>query len=151
MLIRLPVTRTTRKNSVTYSADGTATQSTSLPKFYGKSVEVDNEHKNAKKQGAGKGNWGTEGVEQHDYDYSFTNARRRSNSSGHQLRDFKSKFEVIEDQPVFNVRLHGPVEDEHDIAENTSISDDSLVDEEAATAHTTAKTEAGPEVKGEKK
>ena len=47
-------------------------------------------------------------------------ARRRSNSSANaaELSDFKTKFEV-EDDPVFEESLHGPIA-EDDTAESTS-------------------------------
>jgi hypothetical protein len=57
-----------------------------------------------KKGGAGKGNWGRK-VEVGDYDYTFTNARRRSNSSSQGLADFKTKFETVEPDPVFEEEL----------------------------------------------
>lgn len=44
---------------------------------------------------------GRSGEEVQDYDYNFTNARRRSNSSNHGLSDFKTKFETVEPEPVF--------------------------------------------------
>ena len=46
---------------------------------------------------------GAPGEESQDYGYNFTNARRRSNSSGHNhhITDFKTKFETIEADPVF--------------------------------------------------
>lgn len=42
-----------------------------------------------------------------DYGYTFTNARRRSNSSTQGLNDFKTKFETVEPEPVFEEELHG--------------------------------------------
>lgn len=52
-----------------------------------------------------------------DYSYTFTNARRRSNSSTQGLTDFKTKFETVEPEPVFEEELHGPLSesrvDEH--------------------------------------
>lgn len=43
-----------------------------------------------------------------DYGYKFTNARRRSNSSSQVIGDFKTKFEGVENDPVFQEELHGP-------------------------------------------
>ncbi len=43
-----------------------------------------------------------------DYGYNFTNARRRSNSSSQVIADFKTKFEGVENDPVFQEELHGP-------------------------------------------
>ena len=50
-----------------------------------------------------------------DEDFKFTNARRRSNggSFSHHLTDFKTKFEVNEQEPVFEESLHGPSEEDH--------------------------------------
>ena len=59
---------------------------------------------------------GTPGDESQDYGYKFTNARRRSNSSshGHSLIDFKTKFEAIEADPVFEENYHGAKADVDD-------------------------------------
>jgi hypothetical protein len=53
---------------------------------------------------------GRSGDEVHDYEYNFTNARRRSNSSNHGLADFKTKFETIEAEPVFEEEPNSPTE-----------------------------------------
>lgn len=62
-----------------------------------------------------------------DYGYKFTNARRRSNSSSQALGDFKTKFESVENDPVFEEELHGipdSVEDnEHTYLEKTESAD----------------------------
>lgn len=52
---------------------------------------------------------GRPGEEQDDYGYNFTNARRRSNSSthGHSISDFKTKFETVEPEVVFEEEYHG--------------------------------------------
>lgn len=52
---------------------------------------------------------GRPGEEQDDYGYTFTNARRRSNSSthGHAINDFKTKFETVEPEVVFEEEYHG--------------------------------------------
>jgi hypothetical protein len=37
----------------------------------------------------------------------MANPRRRSNSSTHVTKDFKTKFETVEPEPVFEEELHG--------------------------------------------
>lgn len=56
---------------------------------------------------------GNPGAEAGDYGYNFANARRRSNSSTHgsAIADFKTKFEAVEADPVFEESYHGPVEE----------------------------------------
>lgn len=46
-----------------------------------------------------------------DSGYTFTNARRRSNSSTQGLADFRTKFEAVDSEPVFEERLHGVIGD----------------------------------------
>lgn len=62
-----------------------------------------------------------------DYGYKFTNARRRSNSSTQAIGDFKSKFEGVENDPVFEEEIHGapdgPEEDEHVDLEKAETTD----------------------------
>ena len=53
---------------------------------------------------------GRSGDESQDYGYKFTNTRRRSNSSGLGLGDFKTKFEAVEADPVFEEEYHGAVD-----------------------------------------
>jgi hypothetical protein len=61
----------------------------------------------------------------------MNNARRRSNSSSHAkgAKDFKTKFETIEAEPVFEASEHGPLEE--DIAplehQSTTSSEDSAL------------------------
>jgi hypothetical protein len=52
---------------------------------------------------------GREGDEVEDYNYNMANPRRHSNSGshGHHIRDFKTKFETVEPEPVFEEELHG--------------------------------------------
>ncbi|KAK2800341.1 hypothetical protein FQN50_008157 [Emmonsiellopsis sp. PD_5] len=88
-------------------ADGTAGPEEHLPRYFAKSGHVDADPKKTKKDGGGKGNWGRSGDEMQDYGYTFTNARRRSNSSTQGLTDFKTKFETIEPDPVFEEETHG--------------------------------------------
>ena len=60
---------------------------------------------------------GTPGDESQDYGYNFANARRRSNSSshGHAIGDFKTKFEAVESDPVFEEEYHGAPKDDTDL------------------------------------
>ncbi|KAJ2966429.1 hypothetical protein NQ176_g10155 [Zarea fungicola] len=85
-----------------------------LPRYFAKSGYADVDPKKIKKDGGGKGNWGTFAEDVADEDFTFTNARRRSNSSSvsHHARDFRTKFEVIDTEPVFEESLHGPLEEE---------------------------------------
>lgn len=87
-----------------------------LPKFFSKNGFADSDPRKTKKNGNGKGNWGTVGEEAHDDPaaFKFTNARRRSNSSSFtgDVRHFKTKFDVNEPEPVFEEDVHGPVDDE---------------------------------------
>lgn len=66
---------------------------------------------------------GRSGEEMQDYGYNFTNTRRRSNSSSQVIGDFKTKFEGVENDPVFEEELHGP---------NESLDDDGHIDLEKA-------------------
>lgn len=60
-----------------------------------------------------------------DHDFKFTNARRRSNSStaSHHITDFKTKFEVVDVEPVFEDSLHGPINEEDDNLSKTDSSE----------------------------
>jgi len=60
---------------------------------------------------SGRGNPGEEAV---DEDFTFTKDRRRSNSTGYanNLNDFKTKFDVNEQEPVFEESVHGPDNDD---------------------------------------
>ncbi|TVY56531.1 hypothetical protein LCER1_G001802 [Lachnellula cervina] len=90
-------------------ADGTAAASEHLPRYFAKSGHVDVDPKKTKKNGAGKGGWGVNGEEVQDEGFNLTNARRRSNSSSYTagLKDFKTKFEHVEADPVFEEDIHG--------------------------------------------
>lgn len=70
---------------------------------------------------------GRSGEEMQDYGYNFTKARRRSNSFSQSIEDFKTKFEGIEKDPVFEEEIHGPLgggeEDEHVSLEKTETAD----------------------------
>jgi len=97
-------------------ADGTAAPEEHLPRYFAKSGHVDMDPKKVKKEGGGKGNWGHVGEEAQDYGYNFANSRRRSNSSthGNTIGDFKTKFETIEADPVFEEEYHGAAGGVHD-------------------------------------
>jgi hypothetical protein len=43
-----------------------------------------------------------------DYGYTFANARRRSNSSTQGLAEFRTKFETVEPEPVFEEPVREP-------------------------------------------
>ncbi|KAJ4166721.1 hypothetical protein NW754_016647 [Fusarium falciforme] len=60
-----------------------------------------------------------------DEDFTFTNARRRSNSSSfsHHVSDLKTKFEVNEPEPVFEESVHGPEEEDHEDLTKTDSSE----------------------------
>jgi len=90
-------------------ATGTANASDRLPRFFGKNGLAGTDPKKVKKNGAGKGGWGVEGEEIQDENFALNNARRRSNSSSYTagLKDFKTKFEHIETEPVFEESVHG--------------------------------------------
>ncbi|KAI0853173.1 hypothetical protein F5Y00DRAFT_133994 [Daldinia vernicosa] len=74
------------------------------------------------------------GSEVAEEDFNFVNARRRpSNSSSFSAHgEFKTKFEIIEPEPVFEERLHGPeLEDEIALSKiETSSSAGSSSDEQ---------------------
>jgi hypothetical protein len=74
-------------------ADGSAERESRLPRYFAKSGHADTDPTKTKKDGSGKGNWGRDGDEVEDMPYNMNNARRRSNSSTNQLKDFKTKFE----------------------------------------------------------
>jgi len=80
---------------------------------------------------------GVEGEEVQDEGFNLANARRRSNSSSYTagLKDFKTKFEHVEQEPVFEEELHGPEQDE-ELPEtrrvNTESSDGSIDEDEKA-------------------
>lgn len=71
---------------------------------------------------------GNPGDEVEDIRPNMTHTRRRSNSSTHVLDDFKTKFETIEIEPVFEEELHGPMGDE--LEKQSTTSTDKSVDEE---------------------
>jgi len=89
-------------------ADGSASAEDHLPRYFAKHGPTGIDPKKVKKEGAGKANWGRDGDEMQDYDYNLANHRRRSNSSTHHsLADFKTKFEAVDADPVFEESIHG--------------------------------------------
>ncbi|KAF7904966.1 uncharacterized protein EAF01_005488 [Botrytis porri] len=115
-------------------ADGTALPQEHLPRYFAKSGHIDADPKKAKKNGAGKGGWGVNGEEVQDEGFNMANARRRSNSSSYTagLKDFKTKFEQIETEPVFEETIHGALMEElpETTRSNTNTSESSSVDED---------------------
>lgn len=122
------MTRTNKANNRDHKglADGTAAPTEYLPRFFAKSGHPDADPKKIKKDGCGRGNWGTFGDDVADQHFRFANTRRRSNSStlSHHMGDLKTKFEVNEPEPVFEESLHGPHEDD-DQADDLSKTDSS--------------------------
>ncbi|KAI1443901.1 hypothetical protein ABKA04_004134 [Annulohypoxylon sp. FPYF3050] len=133
--IDLAMTRSHKYNDKDHAglAEGTVLPHENVPKFFAKHGFDGVDPKKTKKNGGGKGNWGSAGQEVVDEDFNFANARRRSNSSGYSnhLNDFKTKFEFNEPEPVFEESIHGPeAEDENALAKTeTSSSAGSSADE----------------------
>ncbi|KAK6583898.1 hypothetical protein PZA11_003628 [Diplocarpon coronariae] len=81
---------------------------------------------------------GVDGEEVQDEGFNLNNARRRSNSSSYTagLKDFKTKFEHIEHDPVFEEDIHGAVEGEEELPSarrvNTESSDGSVDEDDKA-------------------
>jgi len=108
------MTRSHKFNDRVYGEENPSPDA-NLPRFFAKNGHVDADPKKTKKDGGGKGNWGHAGDEIEDINgVSMTNARRRSNSSSHAkgAKDFKTKFETIEAEPVFEEHIHGPQEED---------------------------------------
>jgi len=107
-------------------ADGSAAPEEHLPRYFAKSGFTDADPKKTKKNGGGKGNWGVEGEEIQDSGFNMSNARRRSNSSSYAagLKDFKTKFEQIDADPVFEENIHGAQIDD-DLAETSRVNTES--------------------------
>jgi hypothetical protein len=81
---------------------------------------------------------GVDGEEAQDTGFNINNARRRSNSSSYAagLKDFKTKFEKVEQEPVFEEELHGAAEDDEGMSQarriNTDSSESSVDEDEKA-------------------
>ncbi|KAL2352776.1 hypothetical protein BJ546DRAFT_1079391 [Cryomyces antarcticus] len=117
-------------------ANGSAAPEEHLPRYFAKAGYADTDPQKTKKNGGGKGNWGREGDEIDQYAYNMTNPRRRSNSfskaPGH--NEFKTKFETIESDPVFEEELHGPTADDVlDLEKQSTHSSSGSAEEEEAT------------------
>jgi len=125
------MTRSHKFTDRDYSND--ASPAEHVPKFFAKAGFVDTDPKKIKKEGGGKGNWGHPGEEVVDVAHNMTNPRRRSNSSGHTrgAKDFKTKFEIVEPEPVFEDM---PPEDDNHIqleqSTTSSTSEKSSVEED---------------------
>jgi hypothetical protein len=75
---------------------------------------------------------GVKGEEVQDEGFNLANARRRSNSSSYTagLKDFKTKFETVETEPVFEEDIHGAEEELPETRRVNTESSDGSVDEE---------------------
>ncbi|KAJ5176447.1 uncharacterized protein N7482_002324 [Penicillium canariense] len=102
------VTRSHKLNDRDHPTDGMTGARDNLPRYFAKSGPTDADPRKTKKDGGGKGNWGRSGDEAQDYEYTLANARRRSNSSTQGLADFRTKFETVEPEPVFEEQFHEP-------------------------------------------
>lgn len=130
-------------------ANGTAEPEQHLPRYFAKTGLVDTDPKKTKKDGHGKGGWyvialisrlsisqsylhvhrGRSGDEILDQSHNVVNPRRRSNSFVDHSQDFKTKFETVEPEPVFEEEVHSLPEEDEDGAEldrDESISNDSV-------------------------
>lgn len=127
------MTRSHKFNDKDHSLEATSPTgghpNTQVPKFFGKHGFADADPKKTKKNGGGKGNWGPAGDEIYDdEEFTFVNARRRSNSSSisSHLENFKTKFEVNEPEPVFEENIHGAAvreeEEEHSPLSSSTVS-----------------------------
>lgn len=105
-------------------AEGIVLPHENLPKFFAKNGFDGVDPKKTKKNGGGRGNWGSTGEEVVDEDFNFMNARRRSNSSTYSthLKDFKTKFEINEPEPVFEESIHGPEPEDDNLLSKTETS-----------------------------
>ncbi|KAL8418589.1 hypothetical protein RB594_001985 [Gaeumannomyces avenae] len=130
------MTRSHKANDRNHAAlaNGTALPEEHVPKYFAKHGFTDAEPKKIKKNGGGKANWGTTGDDIMDENFNFANARRRSNSSSYTsgLHDFKTKFDVNEQEPVFEESLHGPEAEDDDTLTKTDTlsSNGSIADED---------------------
>ncbi|KAB5535103.1 hypothetical protein GE09DRAFT_1063196 [Coniochaeta sp. 2T2.1] len=115
-------------------ADGTAAPSEHLPRFFAKHGHAGEAPNKTKKNGGGKGNWGNVGDEVIDGGFNMANARRRSNSSSFTTdpASLKSKFEVNDLEPVFDESLHGPTEQDDELAKTETSSSGGSMEEEKA-------------------
>lgn len=146
-------------------AGGTASAEEHLPRYFAKAGHVDADPKKTKKNGGGRGNWyvpssqfpsqsppqfspqsgnqlltpprGVDGEEIQDEGFNLANARRRSNSSSYAagLKDFKTKFEQLDADPVFEEDIHGPRPEDEMVAASRATTESSesggSIDDEA--------------------
>ncbi|KAL2877357.1 hypothetical protein SGCOL_007296 [Colletotrichum sp. CLE4] len=136
------VTRSHKYNDRDHAglADGTASPQEHLPRYFAKHGHEGVDPKKVKKNGGGRSNWGNAGEEVIDEDFRFTNARRRTNSSGFadNIGAFKTKFDVNEPEPVFEESIHGPSEEDGEDLTKTESSESgrsSTYDDEKVTKH----------------
>ncbi|KXH54472.1 hypothetical protein CSAL01_00628 [Colletotrichum salicis] len=136
------VTRSHKYNDRDHAglADGTAAPQEHLPRYFAKHGHEGVDPKKVKKNGGGRSNWGNAGEEVIDEDFRFTNARRRTNSSGFadNIGAFKTKFDVNEPEPVFEESIHGPSEEDGEDLTKTESSESgrsSTYDDEKITKH----------------
>ncbi|KAJ6264345.1 hypothetical protein Dda_0490 [Drechslerella dactyloides] len=106
------MTRTTKANDIPHNNPEAAILmvESNVPKFFAKNGFVDTAPSKTKKDGGGKGNWGQPGDEIEDLDeFNMTRPRRYSNSSSPtQKFELKNKFEVHEEEPLYEEDRHGP-------------------------------------------
>ncbi|KAF3907222.1 hypothetical protein ABW20_dc0101505 [Dactylellina cionopaga] len=115
------MTRTTKANDVPHNNPELAALNTEnhYPKFFAKSGFEGTAPTKTKKDGGGKGNWGQPGDELEDLDeFNMNSPRRYSNTSPVHSFQLKSKFEVPEEDPLYDEDRHGPSLDEPSVAVN---------------------------------
>jgi len=129
------MTRSHKFNDRDHSGDPEAQAQDHVPKYFAKHGFADTDPRKVKKEGGGKGNWGRAGDELEDIGYTAAQPRRRSNSStaAKSATAFKTKFETIEAEPVFEVTEHGPSEE--DLAAYRATQDDVEIPEGARLEH----------------
>jgi len=128
------MTRSHKFNDRDHSGDAEA-HGEHVPKYFAKHGYADADPRKVKKEGGGKGNWGRAGDEVEDIGVALTQPRRRSNSStaAKSAAAFKTKFETIEAEPVFEETEHGPSEE--DLAEYRATQADVEIPEGTALEH----------------
>ncbi|KAI9889940.1 MAG: hypothetical protein M1814_004663 [Vezdaea aestivalis] len=127
------VTRSHKQNDRDHAglANGSAEPEDRVPRYFAKAGHADADPRKTKKDGAGKGNWGRSGGEHEDLNINMTNARRRTNSSSDSPKDFRTKFDFNDPEPVFEEEVHGPFLGDLDF-EKESSSGGSVTEEESA-------------------
>lgn len=128
------MTRTQKANNRDHVglANGTAAPEEHLPRYFAKAGHDGVNPSSTKKQGQGRGNWGTPGyTELDDLPYNLTKPKRRSNSTsmaaGHNL--FKTKFEQADEDAVeYDEDIHGP--DHAELEKMSTTSSAGTIEEE---------------------